>query len=187
MTHIKPNGWLSLSDWLAMSHSSLKDRLALVMRLVSQVEVLHRSSQIHRAIHIDLVRINRRLQPQLPPMPDVRWFGGDDWDPEFCPPELSGGMGVELPSPIDVAADALREAGYSINPRRIDVYQLGTVLCQVTTGQPVRAYIYDATVKARFPAVVRPLLERSLGVESLERFQDCEQLLEELDRALERI
>jgi serine/threonine protein kinase len=185
-TFLSSHGSLSLSAWLAgRRDGSLHDRLVLARRLAAQVEALHCRGQIHRAIQIDSIIVDEQLQPQLPPAPDGRRFGGADSDPEFCPPELTGGAGLELPAAIEAATDVLRKAGYAIDPRRIDVYQLGTVLCQLITGQPVLSYIYDATVKAHVPALLRPLLERTLGLESPERFENCETLVQALDQALQ--
>ena len=41
----------------------------------------------------DVVVVNERLQPHLAPGPQSRRFGGNEADPEFCPPELAGGGG----------------------------------------------------------------------------------------------
>ena len=103
-----------LSLWLADQHECpLKDRLALVQRLAQQVQTLHGQGRIHRAISIDDVTVDEQLRPQLPPPAGPRNFGGDDADPEFCPPELTGGKSVALPAEIEVAAKALQEAGYT--------------------------------------------------------------------------
>ncbi len=85
----------------------LRDRLVLVQRLARQVQTLHQNGRIHRAIGIDAVTVDGQLRPQLPPPAGPRRFGGDDSDPEFCPPELTGGHGVRLPAEIDSAAARL--------------------------------------------------------------------------------
>jgi serine/threonine protein kinase len=166
---------------------SLKERLELARRLALAIQVLHRQGQTHRSLDPATITLGEQFQPQLAPPAGPRRFGGDQSDPDFCPPELTGGAGVELPAAIEAATDILRKAGYAIDPRRIDVYQLGTVLCQLITGQPVLSYIYDATVKARLPAFMRRLLERTLGLESPERFENCEPLIQALDQALREI
>ena len=48
------------------------------------------------------------------------------------------------------------------------------------------AYIYDATIKGRIPALARPLLERTLGFDSPERFDDCDGLIAALDEAMRK-
>ena len=176
-----------LSELLAeRGDLSLKDRLTLFQRLARQVQTLHQNGRIHRAISIDAVAVDEKLRPYLPPPAGPRRFGGDDCDPEFCPPELTDKDAVELPDQLDSAADVLQKAGYTFDPRRVDVYQLGVLLCRLVIGEPVLSYIYDATVKARVPAVVQPLLSGSLGFDSPERFENCDRLIKALDKALQR-
>ncbi|MBU4272790.1 MAG: protein kinase [Planctomycetes bacterium] len=177
-----------LSEFLAERGDwPLKDRLAFVQKLARQVQALHQNGRIHRAIHVDTVAVDEQLRPQLSPPGAPRRFGGeDDCDPEFCPPELTEPAAVELPAEIDRAAKALQEAGYALDPRRVDVYQLGVLLCRLATGEPVLSYIYDAKIKSRVPAVARLLLEGALGFDTPERFENCERLIEGLDEALRR-
>jgi hypothetical protein len=47
-----------------------------------------------------------------------------------------------------------------IDPRRIDAYQLGTLLCRLLTGGPSADYLRSPRVKAKVPARLQPLLER---------------------------
>ncbi len=61
---------------------------------------------------------------------------------------------------------------------------VGVLLCRLVTGEPIVSYIYDATIKARLPASVRPLLERTLGFDSAERFDSCDALIAALDNVL---
>ena len=105
----------------------------------------------------------------------------------FVPPELTGGSGVDVPETIDAAAKVLGQAGYTLDPRRIDVYQLGTLLCRLITGEPIVSYIYDATIKSRIPAIVQPLLERTLGFDSTDRISACDPLIEALDETLNQL
>ncbi len=187
-TFIRSERLRGLSELLAERRDwPLKERLAFVQKLARQVQTLHQNGRIHRAIGIDAIGVDEQLRPHLSPPGAPRRFGGeDDCDPEFCPPELTEPAVVELPAEIDRAAAALQKAGYALDPRRVDVYQLGALLCRLATGEPVLSYIYDATIKARVPAVVQPLLSGSLGFESPERWENCERLIEGLDEALRR-
>jgi serine/threonine protein kinase len=190
MTDVSANSEIrgSLAQWLAGPHDwPLKDRLTLVERLARQVQTLHLNGQIHRAIGVDAVTFGEGARPQLSPPGPLRSFGGDDCDPEFCPPELSGAPGIVLPIDLDAARKALQEAGCTFDPRRIDVYQLGALLFRVVADESITSYIYDATIKSRLPALARPLVERTLGFDSLERFDTCEALITALDATLRKI
>ena len=187
-TYAKSNVLGSLAQWLAGQHDwPLTDRLVLIERLVRQVQTLHQDGRLHRAITAEAVALGDEMRPELSSPGPPRHFGGDDCDPEFCPPELTAGPGVLLPELINSARKALQEAGYSFDPRRIDVYQIGVLLLRVVANEPVTSYIYDATIKNRLPAPVRPLLERSLGLDSPERFDSCEALLAAIEAELRKV
>lgn len=153
-----------LSDLLArQSVGSLRDRLTLARQIGLEIHRLHESSTLHRGICAESIQIDAKMQPRLSPPPDTASFGGNACDPEFCPPELFGSTTVALPSGMALAEDALRQSGYDLDPRRIDVYQLGVTLCRLLTGESIFAYRYRPATKARVPAVARALLARLLG------------------------
>lgn len=184
---VTSEGGCSLAELLTQRRDwPLRDRLDLVRCLAQQVHSLHQSGRVHRAILIDVVTVDERLRPRLPPLAGSRRFGGNDGDPEFCPPELIGEQGVDVPGTIAAAADALQEAGHSLDPRRIDLYQLGVVLCRLVTGESIPSFIYDASLKGRIAPTVLPLLERALGFDSTERYDNCQAFVESLDDAMKK-
>ena len=86
----------------------------------------------------------------------------------FRPGVLPAGTGrrarpSELPERDRSGRGRSAAAGHALDPRRIDIYQLGTLLCRLLTGESVLAYMYDPTVKAQVPAAARSLLDRALG------------------------
>ncbi len=85
--------------------------LNLIHRLTLQVQTLHQQGRTHRAISAETISIDPEVRAQLGPPAEARRFGGDDADPEFCPPVLAQGDSVELPDSIDAAAAILREQG----------------------------------------------------------------------------
>ena len=174
-----------LSELLAEGHGwSLKDHLLLVRRLAAQVRSLHRAGRTHRAIAAEGVAVDEKLRPQLGPPAGPRSFGADDPDPEFCPPELSEAEDFILGEDIDSAAASLTARQLDLDPRSVDVYQLGVLLCRLVTGRPILQYMYAPTVKAKVPSFVRSLLDRALGHSTADRFASCDPLIDALDGAL---
>ena len=160
---------------------SLEESLRLVQRLTVQLEALHASGRIHRAIAMDTVQMDDQMRPQLSPSPSRRRFGGECSDPEFCPPELAQGDALELPEQTAVAAEVLQAQGHLFDPRRIDVYQLGTLLCRLLTGESVAAYMFTARIKRAVPTAARSLLERMLGYDANDRLSDASSLVAALE------
>jgi serine/threonine protein kinase len=159
----------------------LYDSLRLIQQVAVVVQSLHRSGRIHRAIDADTVTVDDQQRAQLAPAPALRRLGGDCSDPEYCPPDLAEGDALELPEALDAAAALLQARGHTLDPRRIDIYQLGTLLCRLLTGHSVLNYMYTAHGKTDVPAVAHPLLERALGYDASARFNDADSLLSGLD------
>jgi serine/threonine protein kinase len=171
-----------LSQLLAEKPSwSLRERLLLARRLALAVQVLHRQGRIHRSLDAETITIDGQFDPQLDLPTGARRFGGDLSDPESCPPELAQGRSVELPAEIETAAAVLRERGTPFDPRRIDFYQLGVLLCQLLTGEPFLSYLYSPTCKAKVPPMARAILERCLGENAAPPLVDCDDLVAALD------
>ena len=94
------------------------------------------------------------------------------------------GTAVELPAEIEAARAILRKQGLAVDPRRIDVYQFGVVLCQLLTGESLVSYRYSTSVKARVPHSARAVLDRCLGEGATPPLANCEGLAEALQELL---
>ena len=75
----------------------------------------------------------------------------------------------------------------SLDPRRVDLYQFGVLLCQLLTGEPFLNYLYSPTCKAKVPPVARILLESCLGEGSTGALVDCDGLVSTLDELIGRL
>ncbi|MEX2120016.1 MAG: protein kinase [Pirellulales bacterium] len=173
-----------LSELLAAGPWDLKQSLLLVRRLAVAVQTLHESGQLHRAVDADHVLIDARGLSRLERPPRLRRFGGDQFDPDVCPPELAGRPVFEVPCELALAATLLETRGCT-NPKRIDVYQLGTLFCRLLTGNSVRRYLYSPTIKGAVPSGARCVLDQALAFDTQTRFQDCAQMAAAIEALLE--
>ena len=174
-----------LAELLAGGASwSATEALWLVQRLAVQVQALHEDGRLHLAIGSEAVTIDDAGRPHLSAASGPRRFGGEESDPEFCPPLFAETESLELPLTIAAAMAVLRQHGRTTDPRRIDVYQLGVLLCRLLTGEPLLAYMFRPAVKARIPAVARTVLARALAIDDANPYADCQQLLAALGDAV---
>jgi serine/threonine protein kinase/formylglycine-generating enzyme required for sulfatase activity len=167
-----------LSELLQGGRScSLADALQWIRELTLQVQKTHEGGRIHRAIVCDRVVVGEDLRAELLDPPETQRLGGQHDDAECCPPELAEADPVDVPRNAAEAARVLERCGRSMDPRRIDVYQLGALLCRLLTAEPVHAYLFSPVTKSKVPRQVRPLLDGMLGHDPAHRIQDCAQVL----------
>ncbi|HYW80185.1 MAG TPA: serine/threonine-protein kinase, partial [Thermoguttaceae bacterium] len=159
----------------------------MVQRLALQVRSLHEDKRTHRAICAEQVSVDDSFHPHLSSAFELWPFGGEGADPQFCPPELADGEAFQLPEKIESAAAVLKKHGHTMDPRRIDVYQLGVLLCRLLTGESLLKYMYDPAAKALVPAGTETLLERTLGHQGVDRFNTCDELLAALEETISNI
>ena len=155
---------LSLSRWLTDNpQAGVCQRLILVQRLASQIESLHTSGRLHRAVDFERVTIDSRGEPRLADPPAAAWFGGEFVAMGQCPPELALDEPLDIPVEIAAATEVLRQHQIDCDPRRIDIYQLGAFLFTVLTGGDFPTYLLDPLAKTRIWPEARPILARCLG------------------------
>src|SRR5438874_522821 len=131
-----PVGTLTLAAILAeRGLLPLAETLPMIQQVLSDVRDLHAAGRLHRAIGPDSVRVEENGTAILLAPEALRELGTADDDLECRPPELQGIVLPALPDEIEAVRQLLSQAGITIDPRRIDVYQLGALLCRMLTGQ----------------------------------------------------
>jgi formylglycine-generating enzyme required for sulfatase activity/serine/threonine protein kinase len=162
---------------------TISQRIVLFRDVLLAVRSMHERGLVHRQLDLDHVLVGPTFEPSLA-VADVSCLCGlDRFNPEACPPELAGSEPLKLGGTIQEVGAALASRGIECDARRIDVYQLGVLLCWLITGEPVAAYLYDAEVKRRIPPALQTVVDRALGYEASSRLNDCHGLLELLDAA----
>jgi len=165
-----------LADFLAESgRLNSSEVRELLCRLVAQVTALHDSGCVHLEIHPRSISLDGQLQPSLGRPESLVVLGNFPTPLAINPPELQQVKEIKLPTEISAAQGVLEKAKISLDPRRIDVYQLGCLACELLTGQSVRDYLKSPRVKARVPTEWRKLIDYSLGYDPAARLISCEQ------------
>ena len=171
-----------LVDYLAESGSlDPSDARNLLHRLVSQVAALHSSGRVHLDIRLETISLDDQLRPHLGRPEPFVVLGNLSTHPAINPPELQQVEEIKLPTEISAAQDILEKAQILLDPRRIDIYQLGCLACELLTGQAVSKYLRSPGVKALVPTEWRKLVDHSLGYDPAARLASCKQLRAALD------
>ncbi|HEW78665.1 MAG TPA: hypothetical protein ENH34_01680 [Phycisphaerales bacterium] len=145
---------------------SVKEATAVTLQLVKAVDNLHTEGKVHRQIHTDTVLLDQAMSAKLSPIRPLITIGGVDVGAVPCPPQLHNIPPVSLPVEIKAAQQVLTEAGIFLDPRQIDFYQLGALLCFMVSGRSVSDYLRSCKAKATVPEVIRSVIDRALGLNS---------------------
>ncbi len=143
--------------------------------LVQQVAALHATGRLHGAIAAGGARFDDPGHPRLTAPGDSVTLVSDD-AAGTCPPEFPADRQWTLPTAIDEASAALTKAGIHVDPRRVDVYQLGVLLCRQAGIDSVAEYLRSPKARGKIPAAWRKLIDRSLGHDAATRLSDCQQV-----------
>ena len=154
---------------------------AVMLDLVRAVGRLHADGHVHRAISAEAITFDEADAPKLAGAGPVVMFGGLDADLDACPPALHDLPSTALPADIDTARQVLIEAGVLLDPRQIDFYQLGAVLCAMVSHQSVGCYLHSPKGKAAAPKPMRPIIDRALGLNAQNHFASANEFAEALE------
>ncbi len=160
------------------------EAVEIVQQLAREIAQRHESGRLHLRIAVETVSYNSDTgRAELgEPLHEASSFGGAESDDEFCPPELQQARSVLMAVDLSAARAALQLAGLAaVDPRRVDIYQLGTLLCRLLTGQSVNAFLSRPRVAAKVPPEARDLIERMLGHDPQRAIRSAEELLRALE------
>ncbi len=157
-----------------------KDAVAITLDLLKTLSMLHGEGKVHRQICADTVRLDEKMSAKLDPFTPEVTIGGIGVDLIPCPPQLHNISPVVLPAQIKTAQQVLTEAGILLDPRQIDFYQLGALLCFMVSGHSVLDYLRSCKAKADVPKAIRPIVDRALGLNSKDCFESSDSFASEL-------
>jgi serine/threonine protein kinase len=176
------SAFLSASSGALAARCPLAPDMALRLwrRLLDDVASLHAAGRLHGNISAETVTLDSALEASLPQPSEALLLGSNTDACEFLPPELRRTQDWSLPTAINAATKCIQQAGLDCNPRRVDVYQLGALLCRMLTGQPVAAYLQSPRARGRVPASLRGVLDHALGYDPTHRFSSIEEIQDSL-------
>ncbi len=154
--------------------------VGVTLQLLKTVGNLHGEGKTHRAISADKVIVDPTMSARLGAVESVVTFGGVNTDQAACPLQLQNLFPIVLPDQIETANQVLINAGILLDPRQIDFYQLGALLCFMASGHEVSDYLHSCKVKADVPEVLRPIIDRALGLNSNDCFESSDDFAAEL-------
>ena len=177
MTTRQPDNQRSTSSSADLQNPD--DALAIVRSLASQLEDLHAGGTLHRSVFsIQVATDNHTLSP-VAEKPVA--FGGPAQDVDRCPPEFRRSREIELPADAETARQICVGAGVLAPPERVDVYQVGTLLCRFVCGRSVMAYLSSPGLLQTIPSGVRTVIDRCIGYDETSRVNSAAELCRLLD------
>jgi serine/threonine protein kinase len=153
--------------------------LTLVRELALHLGDMHTQGIVHGEITADLIRLDPSHAAILD-RPAAGAILNLDGDCSGLLSDLSRLPPIRLPTTIEILAREFQSVGIELDPRQIDICQLGAVWCRALTGEPPAAYLRSPRVTGRVPAELRVVLERTLGANGRARFSDAYELALEL-------
>ena len=165
---------------------SVSQALQWIRLLSDQVAAFHETDRLHRAIAPEAVRLTDGARPILSPPSAAAIRVGANRETSDILLELSRVAHLEIPPEITAARRQFLKAGITLDPRQIDLCQLGALWCRMMTGESAQGYLRSPRVKGKVPAELRPILERALGRGGQEGFTDARQFLSALKAVSEQ-
>ena len=153
----------------------------VLRKVVSLVEITERVAATHQAgrLHLQITAEFHRAG-NLHPTTDssVRLTSA------MLPPELCDTGLDRLASSLQDARNQLTQVRSYIDPRRVDVFQLGRLFCEVLAEADAEEYLRSPLVMSRVPKRLRPVIDGCLGLSPTDRYDSCEDVLAALKNTL---
>lgn len=158
------------------------EAIEVAAHLATALADLHGQGKLHGELEVARVEIESPCA-KLPALDGDCAVLDDD---ERCPPELRTLSGCAIPRDLAAAEEFLRDQHLHIDPRRIDVYQLGVVICHLAGADSLGSYLRSPRTRAQLPPVLQLLIDRALGFDADHRCQtmvEMQQALQQAQRA----
>jgi len=163
---------------------SRADALQMVLRVAEIVHDLHQRGRLHGGISTRSVFLEPSTQvPTLLPPRTSSSFGGAFSDEDHCPLELRRPSSLELPTDLEAARRVVADAGIALDPRQIDIYQMGTLLCRLITGESVSSYLSSPRTKGGVPPEIQSVVDSALGYDAEARFTSVVEVLSAIEQS----
>lgn len=164
----------------------LDQSLQLGRSLCAQVRERHLAERVVLCIDTDRVQVytddNGLIPVLVEELGEPLILNGSDLN--RYPPEMSHLNHAFIPGNLDRARLRFASAGIYIDPRRIDIYQLGAILCWILTATGPIDYLRSPLTKARVPAPARPIIDGALGLFRGHRMESVDELLDAMNEAM---
>jgi hypothetical protein len=158
------------------------DAMAAVRSLARRLRELHADGTLHRSVFSTPVAAD--VQTLSPVSETSVVFGGPAQDVDLCPPEFRRSREIELPADAETARQICVAAGVLAPPERVDIYQIGTLLCRMVCGRSVMAYLSSPGLLQTIPSGVRTVIDRCIGYDETSRLNSAVELCRLIDAVL---
>jgi len=144
----------------------------LVARVAGEIAELHAEGRLHLSVSVETVSFEERSDVRLSAVKESHTFGGSSSHQESTPPALRRDDVLQVPTRIEAAQDVFDRAGIPIPPTQIDIFQVGALLCRLTSGESLQDYLRSPRAKEKVPHDVQRVIDCSLGHDRGNRFED---------------
>lgn len=141
------------------------EALRIVAAVAEQIERLHSSGRIHRGVNAEAIQVDLELVPVLSAAPTNQSTDASNSTVEWLPLELRELHDFTISADIATAQESLRGRGLQLDPRQLDLFALGALLCRLVAGQPVDTYLRSSRVKGSISQDLQTIIERACGLD----------------------